>query len=352
MTIIVFLVVLGLVVFVHEFGHFLVAKLSGVKVEEFAFGFPPRIFSFRRGETRYSINLIPFGGYVRMLGEERTSSDPRSFSSQGPLRRLAIVLAGVVMNFLLAILFLWVGYLVGMAPLTLDAQTLSGKKTTRVAVVEVLPDSPAQKVGIRPGDFILGFPSTTDFQKFTKTHQGERVTLAILRGRKKISLSPQLSAKPEGPLGVTIINWTLVQLSPGKALIAAIKDTYGFAKMVLVFLGRFVSQLFQGKLAKEVAGPVGIYQITGQAVKLGPVYVIQWIAILSINLGLINAVPFPALDGGRALFVVVEALFRRKIVRAELENALHILGFALLLMLVAAVTYREVTNLVINRWSS
>lgn len=352
MTIVIFLLVLGLVVFVHELGHFLVAKATGVKVEEFAFGFPPRIISFRHQETRYCINLIPFGGYVKMLGEERTSDDPRSFSKKKPRWRLIIILAGVAMNFLLAIFCLWLGFMIGMSPITIDPQKLPGKKETKVGVVDVVKSSPAEIAGLKPGDLILGFNSTESFKNFTSAHYGQKIDFSVLREGKTVSVSAELSEKQEAPLGVVIVDVTKVKLGPGRAFIAAVQDTWGFAKAIILFLGSFFAQLVQGHLAKEVAGPVGIYQITGQAVKLGFVYVVEWLAILSINLGLINAVPFPALDGGRALFVLTEGIFRRRLIREEIENALHILGFALLLILIAAVTYREVANIVMNKLSS
>lgn len=348
MTILIFLLVLGLLIFVHEAGHFLLAKLFKVEVQEFAFGFPPRLFSFQRGKTRYAINLIPFGGYVRLLGEEGEIHLPGSFSKQSPWRRLFIVVAGGLMNFLLALLLLFWGYLIGMTPITLDPDKLEGTKTSQVVIAEILSGTPAEKIGLERGDFLLGFQTSEEVQKFTQAHQGSKITLKVRRGNKVLEESPEL-AKGETPLGVAMVDAVSVKLSPLKALKASEQEIVGFTRLVGGFLKTFFASLFYKKvLPEEVAGPIGIYSLTGQALKLGFVYLLQLVALLSLNLGLINLLPFPALDGGRGILILIEGLTFRRPLKAEIENFLHTLGFVLLVLLMLAVTYREFVRYVLK----
>ena len=186
LTLLAFLVILGLLVFVHELGHFVAAKLSGVKVEEFAFGFPPRIVCHKRGETNYCINLIPFGGYVKMLGEEEESKSPRSFSSKRARNKLFIVVSGVAMNFILAGVLFSIGYMIGMSPIRVNPDAISGPTTNRIYIAQVNEGSPAEQVGLQAGDIIEGFPSNEDFSQYTRSHLGERVLLNITRSGELI----------------------------------------------------------------------------------------------------------------------------------------------------------------------
>lgn len=348
MTILIFILVLGLLIFVHELGHFLTAKLFEVEVQEFAFGFPPRIFSFKRGKTRYALNLIPFGGYVRLLGEEGEIHLPVSFSGKSPLRRLFIVIAGGIMNFLLAYLLLSAGYLIGMSPITLNPDKLEGTKTSQVVITEIISQTPAEKVGLERGDFLVDFEKAEEVQKFTQANQGSKVDFKIKRGKKTLVLPVEL-AKGETPLGIALVDVVSVKLALLPALKAAYQEIIGFTRLVGGFLKTFLGSLFfERALPEEIAGPIGIYSLTGQAIKLGFVYLIQLIALLSLNLGLINLLPFPALDGGRALLIVVEGVARRRPLRMELENFLHTLGFVLLVLLMLAVTYREFVRYVLK----
>jgi len=346
LTLLAFLIILGILIFAHEAGHFIVAKASGVKVEEFAFGFPPRIFSRKRGETRYSINAIPFGGYVKMLGEERENDSPRSFSRKKARFKFAIVIAGVIMNFILAGVLLSIGYMIGMSPIRLNPDNLSGQKMHQVVIAQVNKDSPAQAADLQVGDLILGFNSTQGFVNFTQSNLNHDVKILIKREGETIEKSAHISKNSEAPLGVGIVDVPLVKLTFFSAIYAGFKDMILTTGYVFVLLKDFLSGLFiKGKIAEGVAGPVGIFNITGEAVRMGIVYLIQLAAILSINLGLINILPFPALDGGRAVIILAEGIFRRKVLKTEIENALHMLGFAILMLFVLIITFREVIAL-------
>lgn len=345
LTLLVFLLILGLLVFVHELGHFLAAKISGVKVEEFAFGFPPRVICHRRGETKYCINLIPFGGYVKMLGEEGDSDSPRSFSKKRARNKLFIIVAGVVMNFILAGFLFSAGYMIGMSPIRINSDVTGGVQESKVIIAQVNEDSPAQQSGLEVGDVIKGFESGDAFSEFTKDNLGKSVDVTILRNGEEITKEVKVSEKKDAPIGVGVVDVPTVKLGFLRAL------KYGFLEMILVtayifsMLKEVFIGLFRGQIAGNIAGPVGIFNLTGEAVKMGVVYIIQWTALLSINLGLINILPLPALDGGRAVFILLEGIFRRKIVKAEIENILHFIGFVLLIIAIIALTFSEVAAL-------
>ncbi len=345
-TILAFVIILGLLIFVHEFGHFIIAKLSGIKVEEFAFGFPPKVFCRKKGETKYCINAIPLGGYVKMLGEEEISSSPRSFSSKRPYIRLGVVVAGVIMNFVLAGVLFSIGYSFGMTPVSLNPEKLTGEKNSQVIVAEVFDGTPAKSAGLESGDIILGYGSLEDFQQFTKSHLGQTIDIKLNRKGEEISKSIEVSQNADAPLGIGIMNVPVVKLPLFKAIAAGFSEmaltTVNIFKMLIDFL---VKLFTTGKTGGEVAGPVGIFKVTGQAVKMGFGYLIQLAALLSINLGLVNILPIPALDGGRAVLIGAEGIFRRKVIKAEVENIMHLVGFAVLILLMLAVTVKEVIGL-------
>lgn len=347
-TIAVFVFILGLLIFVHELGHFIVAKKTGVKVDEFAFGFPPRIFAKRYRGTLYAINLIPLGGYVKLLGEEEETESPASFHRQPVWVRLAIVVTGVLMNFVLAIVLMTIGFSVGMTPLVSDPAAFGGQKTSQVMVVFVQPNSPADQAGIKTGHILHGFVSASDLQQFTRSHINQEVDLKIQKNHRAESLKIKLSDQKDAPLGVGVVSVTKVKQPVGQAFISSIKETGRAIKTLFSFLGDIFKNIFTtgrpGAQAEGVVGPVGLFNFTAQAINIGWIYVLQLVIILSINLGIINILPFPALDGGKMLFLILEGAFRRKIVRQEIENAIHLIGFVLLILLFVAITFRDVRN--------
>jgi regulator of sigma E protease len=347
LTIIAFILILGLLIFVHEFGHFISAKLCGVKVEEFGFGFPPKIFRIKKGETYYSVNWIPLGGFVKLLGEEEKSKDPRSFFMQSIWKRILIVIAGVIMNFVFAIFILTIGFSVGMTPIVSDPASLGGKQQTEIIIAGTTKDSPAAAAGIISGDIVTGYNSVEDFQAFTKNHKNEEITLNIKREHKPISINVKVSDNIDAPLGVALAQATIVKLPPLQAFKAAFVETGRTCTAIFKFLYDFFHDLFTGKkVSDQVAGPVGIFTITKQAVKLGIGYVLQFMALLSINLGIMNILPFPALDGGKAIFLIAEAIRGKKVVKVEVENIIHWIGFIILIALVILITYNDIVRLI------
>lgn len=348
LTIVVFILILGLLVLIHELGHFLMAKLFGVKVEEFAFGFPPKIWSVKRGGTTYAINLIPLGGYVKLLGEEDEINKEGSFAQKSVWSRVAIVVAGVVMNFILAIVLMTIGFTIGMTPLVSDPATMTGQKESSVMVVYIQPDSPAAKAGIQANDVLTGFSSTTDLQQFTKSHVGQNITLAIHRDQLNENLDIKLSENVDAPLGVGIVPITKVKQNIGRAFITSVTETGRAVGAVFGFLAQIIKSVFTtgkvGAAGEGVVGPVGLFNFTSAAIKIGWIYVLQLVILLSINLGIVNILPFPALDGGKVLFLALEGIFRKKVVRAEIENIIHMIGFALLILLFIAITYKDIRS--------
>lgn len=348
LTIIVFIVILGLLIFVHELGHFLMARKNGVKVEEFAFGFPPRLWSIKRKETVYAINVIPLGGYVKLLGEEEGSDQTGSFGKKSVWSRISIVVAGVLMNFILAIILMTIGFSVGMTPLVSDPANMSGVKESKVMVVYVLPNSAASSVGIKTNDILNGFSSATDLQKFTHTNAGKEVDISISRDNSIENLKVKLSENLESPLGVSIVPVTKVKQPVYLAFVTATTETGKTIGTFFSFIGNIIKSVFTtgsaGAAAEGVVGPIGLFNFTGEAIKLGWIYVLQLVILLSINLGIVNILPFPALDGGKALFIGLEGIFRKKVVRAEIENIIHLVGFILLILLMIAITFRDVKN--------
>jgi len=342
-TLLAFLVILGLLVFFHELGHFLVAKLSGIKVEEFAFGFPPKLVCRRRGETKYCINLIPFGGYVKMLGEDRDHDSPRSFSRKKARFRFSVVVAGVAMNFILAGILLSIGFMIGMSPIRLNEDAFSGQKSFQIIVAEVRTDSPAEKAEIKQGDMILGFKNAEEFSRFTREKKGQEVEFAVRRDGTVANKKVNLSKSEEAPFGVGIADVPLLKLSFFKAIAAGFEEMALTTYYILGLFKTLIVQVFTGgSISESVAGPVKIFSVTGEAVKMGLSYLIQFAALLSINVGLINILPLPALDGGRALIIGAEGIFRRKVMRVEIENVLHTVGFVVIMVFVVAITFREV----------
>ena len=347
-AIITFIIILGLLVFVHEFGHFIVAKKMGVKVEEFAFGFPPRLWSIKKGDTTYSINLIPLGGYVKMLGEEDGSNQPDSFNRKSVWARIAIVVAGVIMNFILAIVLMTIGFSIGMTPLVSDPATMAGAKESKVMITFVQPGSPAAGAGLEANNILNGFASTSDLQKFTKDNLGKEVNLSVLKNNQTKNVTVKLSENTQSPLGVVIVSITKVKQPVWQAFLTSIKETGLAVSTLFSFLADIIKNVFTtgsaGAAAEGVVGPVGLFNFTAQAIKVGWIYVLQLVILLSINLGIINILPFPALDGGKVLFLALEGLFKKKVVRAEIENIIHLVGFALLILLFIAITFKDVRS--------
>jgi len=364
LSLVTFILVLGLLVFVHELGHFVVAKWTGMKVEEFALGFPPRLWSRKRGETTYAVNALPLGGYVKIAGENPADDEggSRSFQRRPIWARMAVSVAGVVMNLVLAFVVLTIAFSVGFSSISQDLATVPGAHVlrARVLVADVLPGSAAEHANVQPGTQIS---SITDLdsnqgqsisqagqlQEFTKRMQaqGHRDTLLDLVRPDGSIGQQQVAINLTGPaLGVSLAEDAVVRVpfwrAPGVAAheVVAIADVTGQA------LGSFGADLFRhGKLQSDVSGPIGIYQATSTAAHEGFAAVVFLTVVLSVNLALLNILPIPALDGGKLLFLVIEALFRRRVVPEHVEATASTVGFALLMILIVTLSVRDLIRL-------
>jgi regulator of sigma E protease len=344
-----FLAILVLLVMIHELGHFITAKLGKVTVEEFAFGFPPRMLSVTYKGTDYSINWLPIGGYVKMLGEE-DPSDPGSLASKPAWLRLIIMGAGSFMNFVLAVVLFAV---VAMWP----TDTLQG----RVVIGEVAPDSPAAAAGFLPGDVVTRVnervvASSADLQKFVQLNLGSETQVEVERGnrdRTTLTVTPRW-APPEGqgPLGVRIslANARVSQVSYGPLESIGIGFQQAFDTLTLTKNG--LIQAFAGnRINQAVTGPVGMYQlteaVTQASVSQGTIVpILTLMAFISMSLAIFNILPIPALDGGRMLFVVIEILRGGRRIAPEREAIVHVVGFAMLIGLIVVVSFSDITRII------
>lgn len=349
-TIIIFILILGILIFVHEFGHFIVAKKNGVKVEEFGFGFPPRIFGVKRGETVYSINAIPLGGFVRALGEDGSeTNNPRSFAAKKVWQRALILVAGVAMNFLFAVILVGIGYMIGLPVAAVD-NAKGGD--VRVQITDVSTNSPAAQAGIVAGDIIRRLNNEPiihvgDFQSKIQSSLESEVILTVLRGDKELSFDLIPRANPpsgEGAVGVGLVETTIARFPWYQALWEGLKSVYYLTVASFVAIAMILKNLIiNGQVNADVAGPVGIAVITQQRVQLGFIYLLQFTAMLSLNLAIINLLPFPALDGGRLLFLLIEKI-KGSPVSQRIEQAIHATGFVLLILLMVLITVRDISR--------
>jgi regulator of sigma E protease len=357
LTIIIFLIVLGLLVFVHELGHFVMAKRAGMAVEEFGFGFPPRLFGIKKGETIYSINWIPLGGFVKIVGEDgETGNDPRGFGGKSFGRRLAVLAAGVIMNLIFAWVLISVGLGLGLPTVVNDGDVIPKNaivKNSMVTVVEVLPDAPAAQAGIKIGDRITqinGVEVSTmeQIQQSTTQNLGKPTQYTIVRGNDVLEkeVTPRIDyPEGQGPTGIALSSVARVSYPWYWAPIKGLETTWNLTWATLSAFGTIIVNLVSGEPAGvDLTGPVGIAQLTGDVAALGFVYLLQFTAILSINLAIINAVPFPALDGGRILFLIIEKV-RGKKMNANAEQWANAIGFSLLLLLMLIITVRDVSKI-------
>jgi regulator of sigma E protease len=361
-----FVLVLGVLIFVHELGHFAVAKWVGMKVDEFAIGFPPRLWKKRKGETIYSVNAIPFGGFVRIHGEsghdeEPHPDDPRSFDAKPVWARIAVVIAGVVMNILFAFVVLTIAFSVGFVSLGQDLQSIPGAnvKSTDIVVADVMPDSGAAKAGLQAGDVITTItnPDTqqekairavNDLIATSKSAQElgtSELVISFTRSGDEMEVRAPISADG-APLGVYIQPLNIVQVPVWQAPVVAAKEIGVIVQITWEALGAFWAKLFtQAELDPNVSGPVGIYQATGSAAQAGVVPLVFLTVALSVNLALLNIMPIPALDGGKLVFLIIEGIARRRIVARRLEAALSFAGFVLLIGLILVLSVRDVTRM-------
>ncbi len=357
MTFLIFLIVLSVLVLAHEWGHFITARRAGAKVEEFGFGFPPRLFSFKRRGTVFSLNLIPFGGFVKIFGEDgEHRGEAGSFGSLKISKRAKIIAAGVTMNLILAWFLLSLGNAIGRPAVVEEANAALAQNIT-IQVVSVAKGSPADLAGLKNSDSIVGaslngqnqsFATAREFQNFVSSAQGQNIDLVLKRGDETVTVAvtPRLDPPAgEGALGVGLVRVGLIRVPWYAVPVKAVKDVVQLTGAVAYSLAMFFGSLiFKGQLMGDVTGPVGIASLAGQAYRMGLSYLIQLTALLSINLAILNILPFPALDGGRLIFLAAEKI-KGSPLGQRLESRVNLVGFALLLLLMLFVTWKDIARL-------
>lgn len=371
-TIIIFIFILSILVFVHELGHFWTAKKLGVKSEEFGFGFPPRfwgIYKSKNGsykqvfggkevndaeDTIYSINWIPLGGFVKIKGENGESEDSDSFASRPIWQRFAILSAGVSMNVLLTAILISAGFMIGLPQVINNELPASAQiQNERIQITQILKETPADEIGLKMGDIIQNIDGTkyaniSSMQDYVASNIDQELSYTILRGDETLvyAITPTiLEETKKGGVGIAVATTGLVKFPWYEAI------WRGFFSAILMviaicmaFFELFKNLITGAGVSADVAGPVGIATITGDMAKLGFIYLLQFTALLSANLAVVNFLPIPALDGGRVLFLIIEKI-KGSPVKQELEAKLHYTGFALLMILIVVVTVRDIINI-------
>ncbi len=348
-----FMVLLGVLIFVHEFGHFIVAKLLRVKVLKFSLGFPPAMIKRTWGETEYMLSWIPLGGYVKLFGEEPDSLEeippeeqPRAFTSRPLAHRFAIVLAGPAFNFFSAIVFICAGYLAGWPVLASDVGT-------------IIPGGPAMHAGFKPGDMVVAIDGEPiwrwdDMREMIEKSPDKNLTITVERDSQKIDLNvtPSLSDQKDafgervGRIGVSP-SGKMVRLGVGASLYEGVRFSFRLTKLVLDTLGKLVT----GELSpKSLGGPIAIAQASGESLRAGMFSFIFLMSFISINLAIINLLPIPILDGGHLLFFIIEGLIRRPVTGRIREMAMQV-GVLFLVFLVVLVFYNDISRIITKGWT-
>lgn len=377
LTIIVFILILGLLIFAHEFCHFISAKRSGIRVEEFGIGLPPRIFGIykeagklhffwgnkkiKTKSTIYSLNWIPFGGFNNIYGMDSRLKKPGSFWTKSIGIRTKVIVAGVLGNFLLACILFSIVFASG-APQAIEGAPPEDAFDIGVQIIQVAPNSPAEKSGIKMGDKVLQIATKNaqnsevikvenieDIQNFTNKHLGEIVVLTIKRGNQTLNIETTPRVNPpqgEGSLGIALTKTARIAYPWYEAIAKGFQYSFQLVGATIDAFFQIIKGAIIGQPIKGVglAGPIGIGGLVSQMITLGPIYVIQFTAILSINLFILNLIPLPALDGGWLLFLLLEKI-RKKPIKLETEALANQIGFALLILLMIMVTLNDLQKL-------
>lgn len=346
LSIISFLVVFTIIAFVHEFGHLILAKRAGIRVYELGLGFGPKIFSYKRNETNYSINLIPILGYVRIAGEgeneeDKSCPEEEKFYSKPPIEKIKALAGGGIMNIILALILVFILFLSIGIPKDLSHE------------IGFIPkNSPAHKAGLKVGDKIisidkLSFEKMEDAVKYIHNSQGKPLELVIERRGERLTIKavPQYNSR----LKVYLLGFSprpkYQKVNPFLAAYYALQQTISMIIVTLIIIG----QLLIGRVSlTELAGPVGIAQMTGQYAEQGLVSLIYFTSLISVNIGLLNLLPIPALDGGHIIFALLE-IIRKKKIDPKLENKINFWGLIFLLLLIGIVSINDILRLLSNR---
>jgi len=366
MNALIFVIILVALILVHEFGHFIVAKAAKIRVDEFGIGFPPRIFGFKpkNSETEYTFNWLPFGGFVRIFGENQTeeslhgSMKDRSLVNKPKIVQAAVIVAGVSFNLIFAWILISGSFMYGLPAPVGTEPAGAVVENPKLTITEVIPDSPAFRAGLSAGDVILALRTDTgategDSQdtvsQFIAAHGQERIELSYKHGEtiSTVFIEPVMGIVSERPaIGISMSMIGTLQLPVHQALWEGAKTTGSLTVAIAAAFGGLLADTFVGKGdVSSLSGPVGIVSLVGDVSSLGFIYLLGFAAFLSINLAILNLIPFPALDGGRLLFLLIEAM-KGSPIKASIANALNTIGFVLLIIAMLAVTYSDIAKLV------
>ncbi len=366
MSVIIFFIILFVLVLVHEWGHFFTAKKFGIRVDEFGFGFPPKIASVKKGETEYSFNLLPFGGFVKIFGEDPNDENTkgpdagRSFVNKPKWQQAIVLFAGVFMNFLLAWFLFSFGFMSGLPTSVSNAPAGMQLNNVNLMIISVLPKSPAENGGLKAGDKIISFMSGADtltevnpkgVQAFIGSHPESEIEVNYLRGKDNVAGSVKIIpeagvANGKPGIGISMDEVGILKLPFFPALWQGLKFNWSVTKGTAVGLYDLIRDSIRGQAdLSSITGPVGIVGAVGDAYEgFGFAYLLSFAALISINLAIINLIPFPALDGGRLFFLLIEKIKGSPINR-KVANMVNLVGFSLLILLMLVVTYNDIVKL-------
>ena len=368
MNIIIFIVILLVLVLVHEFGHFFTAKKFGIRVDEFGFGFPPKLFGKKFGETEYSLNLLPLGGFVKIFGEnpdEENTNGPdanRSFVNKAKWKQAIVLFAGIFMNFLLAWVLFSIGFMSGL-PTSVGSEPAGYKLSdVNLTVVSVLSKSPAEMAGLKSGDKIVSVTHMHDdgemhsitninpdtLKSFVMEHNsGDEISIGYIRGKNPEAMAKVTVGKTNGEpsIGISMDMIGMAKLPFFTAFIEGMRLNWFVTKSTVVGLYTLIADSLRGHGSfASVTGPVGLVSIVGDAYKFGFAYLLSFMALISVNLAIINLLPFPALDGGRLFFLLIEKIKGSRI-NPKFANMANTIGFCILIFLMVVVTFHDVVKL-------
>jgi regulator of sigma E protease len=345
--IVIFVLALSVLVLVHEFGHFFAAKLTGVRVEEFGLGLPPKIIFRKKWGTIWSLNWLPIGGFCKLYGEEGDGNGKDAFNNKNPWQKGLIVLGGVLMNLVLAVAIFAVVYTVLGIPV----------ETSRVRVIGVAKDSPAEAVGLKIEDVVISvgdkeLKKSAELTEEVAKYKGGKVEIKVDRSGKEevfVILVREKAPDGQGLLGLVISNTEMKKIrwyEFYKGIGAGFKEAYFWGKIIFEGVTSMVGGLLRGQVPKDVSGPIGMYQATTSIrMNQGILAVIHFFGVVSVNLAIVNVLPFPALDGGRIIFVIYELISRRK-ANQKFELMVNNFGMLVLLSLIALITFGDVWRII------
>ncbi len=343
LSIFAFIVILSFVFISHEYGHFVAAKIAKVPVLRFGIGFFKPIFKWKKKETQYSINVLPFGAFVDVLGLDTPKDENKnSYWKQSVFKRFLIASFGVLFNFI----FAWI-----LLTISLWIFAIFPPKSF-VMIQDVKKGSPAEITGLKQGDIIVSangevFKTAEQISQFTQSHKNQEINLKIKRSGKETDKQIKLSEDVEAPLGVSMADAGVEEkVAFYKAPLIALEVLGAAVYATFAYLGRAVASVFTHvKVPLEVSGPVGVYGIVSQFTSLGFVYLLRISAFLSLGVGIFNLLPIPALDGARIIFLILEKIFGKKVIKPETENTIHSVGFMFLIAIMILITYNDITRL-------